>query len=120
MLRAFPRCDECGRLILGHEDGGPGARAALITSAQQTSSRVQFAHRPGYFHAGCLESRVAFHRRRARWLLTIVSGAACLIAAAMWWFGGPPVVALLPVALGSYAAYLEATDVRALTPTPAQ
>ena len=114
MLQAYPRCEECGRRILGHEDGGAGAREALVTAPQQRGRKVAFTQRAGYFHENCLQTRLRLHRRRAKRLLTVVSAAAGSTAVVTWWLGGPPAFGLLVAGLGWYAAYLEANDVRAV------
>ncbi|HEU5318001.1 MAG TPA: hypothetical protein VFX49_17955 [Chloroflexota bacterium] len=114
MLRDYARCEECGRLILGHEDGGAGGRAALVTAAHQRGRRVLFLRRPSTFHETCLTLRIKYHRRRA-WHVVVVAAVASLATAVVTLLvGGRPELALLLVALGGYAAYLEANDVRPL------
>jgi hypothetical protein len=119
MLRDFARCEECGRLILGREDGGPGARAAVLTAAQLGGRRVQFTRRQGAFHESCLAVRVAFHRRRARCVAGVTALVALVAAVVTRNVGGHAEVALLLASLGAYAAYLEAHDVRPLPPSSA-
>ena len=110
----FQRCEECSCWILGVEDGGDGPHPALVTRARQTGRRVSFVHRQSYFHTACLRRRVAYHRTRAYRLLTAVTAAAGGVAALTWLTGGPVILAAVLMALGAYAAYLEATDVRLL------
>lgn len=112
--RSLPRCEECGRLILGAADGGAGASVALVTTPRQTGRKVLFTQRTGLFHARCLRARVHYHHHRARRLLAGVAIATCSTATLSLALGGSPALALLVAALGGYAAYLEAQDVRAL------
>jgi hypothetical protein len=116
LLQSFLRCYECGRGILGPLDGGAGPVEATVMVAQLAAQGVRYVRQQHPFHARCLARRTSRHRRRSRVVLAVWLAAAVALAAAAWWTGTTPLVGLALAVPGGYAAWLEATEIRATAP----
>lgn len=106
----MPRCYACGRTI---GDASAGAEATVVQVG--TSIRgVRVRERRYPFHVTCLAARRRRDRRRAARFSAVLLAVTVSIALVEWQMGVPPALALLVAGLGTYFAFLVATEVRAI------
>jgi hypothetical protein len=102
---------------LGPLDGGPGPVEATVAVAQRAARGVRYVRQPQPFHPRCLAARIGRRRRRAGCVLGLWLVASLAATGLAWWTGTTPLVGWVIAAPGCYAAWLEATETRAVTHT---